>query len=97
MITGTTINIMSLIDDSVDGNRAKNGFCSIDFAKWRAKGRMPRRKPLIQAARFVCVDHDDDAGTHRGHVTVALGIVRPSSCATRTRGDWRRDHIDVVR
>jgi HAE1 family hydrophobic/amphiphilic exporter-1 len=51
MITGTTINIMSLIGVILlMGIVAKNAILLIDFAKWaREKDGMPRREALIQA------------------------------------------------
>jgi HAE1 family hydrophobic/amphiphilic exporter-1 len=51
MITGTTINIMSLIGVILlMGIVAKNAILLIDFAKWaREKEGLPRREALIQA------------------------------------------------
>jgi HAE1 family hydrophobic/amphiphilic exporter-1 len=51
MITGTTINIMSLIGVILlMGIVAKNAILLIDFAKWaREKDGLPRREALIQA------------------------------------------------
>ena len=59
MITGTTINIMSLIGVILlMGIVAKNAILLIDFAKWaREKDGMPRREALIQAGAIIISDN----------------------------------------
>ena len=53
IITGSTLNIMSLIGVILlMGIVAKNAILLIDFAKWAHEGGMPMREALIQAGRI---------------------------------------------
>ncbi|HUO51903.1 MAG TPA: efflux RND transporter permease subunit [Gemmatimonadaceae bacterium] len=53
IITGSTLNIMSLIGVILlMGIVAKNAILLIDFAKWAHEGGMPMRDALIQAGRI---------------------------------------------
>jgi HAE1 family hydrophobic/amphiphilic exporter-1 len=52
MITGDTLNIMSLIGVILlMGIVAKNAILLIDFAKWSEEKGMPRREAIIEAGR----------------------------------------------
>src|SRR6202521_3296945 len=52
MITGTTINIMSMIGVILlMGIVAKNAILLIDFAKWGQERGQPRREAIIEAGR----------------------------------------------
>jgi HAE1 family hydrophobic/amphiphilic exporter-1 len=53
LVTGSTLNIMSLIGVILlMGIVAKNAILLIDFAKWARAGGMPLREALIQAGRI---------------------------------------------
>ena len=52
MLTGDTLNIMSLIGVILlMGIVAKNAILLIDFAKWSEENGMPRREAIIEAGR----------------------------------------------
>ena len=63
MLTGDTLNIMSLIGVILlMGIVAKNAILLIDFAKWAEETGMPRREAIIEAGpRPSAADPDDDA------------------------------------
>ena len=77
MLTGDTLNIMSLIGVILlMGIVAKNAILLIDFAKWSEEKGMPRREAIIEAGRarlrpilmttFALIAGHDSGGARRG-------------------------------
>ena len=100
LITGDTLNIMSLIGVILlCGIVAKNAILLIDFAKWGRERGMSRREAIIEAGRirlrpilmttFALI---------AGMVPIALGPRRGRRLAraARPRGDRRHAHLDAA-
>jgi HAE1 family hydrophobic/amphiphilic exporter-1 len=52
LVTGTTLNLMSLIGVILlMGIVAKNAILLVDFAKWSEEAGLPRREAIIEAGR----------------------------------------------
>ena len=97
LVTGDTLNIMSLIGVILlMGIVAKNAILLIDFAKWAREERgISIRDALIEAGRNPApAHHDDERRDHRRHDP---GRARPGRGrrlprAARPGGDRRRHH-----
>ena len=98
LITGDTLNIMSMIGVILlMGIVAKNAILLIDFAKWGRERGMSRRDALIEAGRIrLRPDPHDDLRADRGHDAgrARRGRRRRLPRTAGPRGDRRRDHVD---
>ena len=98
LITGDTLNIMSLIGVILlMGIVAKNAILLIDFAKWNHEKGMPLRDALIEAGRVrLRPILMTTVALIAGMIPVALGARRGRRLprAARPRGDRRHDHLD---
>ena len=101
LVTGDTINIMSLIGVILlMGIVAKNAILLIDFAKWarEKQGHAAARGADRGRRDPAAADPDDHVRADRRHAPGGAGPRRGRAVprAAGRRGDRRRDHLDAA-